>query len=878
MQKFFLLVGWWMLACLAQGQTTQPVITDFSISGNQKGVRMPLEPGIKAYTVLSTTNLSQPFLPNTNFLYLPYYGTNTVPVSLGEIIIDNLAARVVGTSPSWSTGTSNDKYGADYRYRTSNGGTNYVQFTPNIQFPGEYDVYSWHSAGTNRTGIARHVITHAGGSSTVHMNQIVNGGGWNLLGRYTFAAGTNGNVRITDGSVDSPQLVMADAIRFSSVIPVTTETNLIGGYEWRAAQSGGQGFYRIAVTPLSANEALTATVLNRLAYGQTPDELERIATGASPVGAEAYIQEQLNFELLTEDLNSHTNFARIAARFAGPTQVVDYTFNQTYTTNTNTLVVTTNNPNASTNATIADFRAWHVLKAIGAKRQLLEVLLQFWDNHFVTQYSKSYTYFGGFYNGDAGVREDRMAAQAEYLEIDRWRTALLNPTCSFYDLLKISVESPAMIIYLDTVGSSGDRANIANENYARELLELFTVGVDNGYDQNDITLLSRAWTGWRLELVNPTNASNPFAPRTTVNLPNATNNFTAVSNLFGVWAFNYKSGFHYTNGATTIFSNKYIPSRFGSYYSGQTYGTNTSAGLYSLRLPVRQGTNGIQDGYDVIKHLADLPFTQEYICVKLCRLFVHDDFNHGYDFSDGIWTPEEALVWNCMTEWESGSPKGQIRPILATIFNSPLFRSQETAGQKVKTPLEYTVSAIRALRSSTNGTYAANTFSADSDGYAVATPLSRMGGMLLFDRGDPDGYPESAAGWISAGTLNERIRFVQSLCIASGQFGHGSTVNDAGASFSNPVELMKTRIATDVDRRDATKVASYFLSILYPGEGSGNLELYRQAAVKFLNSSDTGTSSPFTSLTVSSTANDIYDNRVRGMVAMLMSMPRFQEQ
>jgi hypothetical protein len=79
--------------------------------------------------------------------------------------------------------------------------------------------------------------------------------------------------------------------------------------------------------------------------------------------------------------------------------------------------------------------------------------------------------------------------------------------------------------------------------------------------------------------------------------------------------------------------------------------------------------------------------------------------------------------------------------------------------------------------------------------------------------------------------------------------------------------------------RDAGAVADYFLGVLYPGEGRANLEVYRQAAINFLNTADSGTaSSPFSALTVSSVAGSVYDTRVRGMVSMLMTSPRFQEQ
>ena len=272
-------------------------------------------------------------------------------------------------------------------------------------------------------------------------------------------------------------------------------------------------------------------------------------------------------------------------------------------------------------ATIDDLRAWHILRAVRSQKQLLEILDQFLENHFVTQYSKSQDYFDTYYND--GNLVGQLATQMEFKENQKWRQALLNPKCTFNDLLLISAESPAMIIYLDTVNSRGDGQNIANENYARELLELFTFGVDNGYDQNDITVMSRAWTGWSANIVDATNEFNPFALRTKNVLPGAPPGSTAVSNLVGVWTFNYKQDRHKTS-SKTIFQGKTVPARFGPPYADKSY---------ELVLPARTGTNGIQDGYDVIAHLANQPFTQEFISVKLCRLFVHDDFYVGDDFT-----------------------------------------------------------------------------------------------------------------------------------------------------------------------------------------------------------------------------------------------------
>ena len=75
--------------------------------------------------------------------------------------------------------------------------------------------------------------------------------------------------------------------------------------------------------------------------------------------------------------------------------------------------------------------------------------------------------------------------------------------------------------------------------------------------------------------------------------------------------------------------------------------------------------------------------------------------------------------------------------------------------------------------------------------------------------------------------------------------------------------------------RDSSRVADTLLQMLFPAEGSANLEAYRKLVVGFLDTTDSGTSSPLSSLTVGSTA---HDQRIRGAAALLMSTQRFQEQ
>ena len=93
--------------------------------------------------------------------------------------------------------------------------------------------------------------------------------------------------------------------------------------------------------------------------------------------------------------------------------------------------------------------------------------------------------------------------------------------------------------------------------------------------------------------------------------------------------------------------------------------------------------------------------------------------------------------------------------------------------------------------------------------------------------------------------------------------------------FSDPVALLKLKLPFS-SWNNAGAVADYFLSILFPAEGKANLDLYRLSAINFLNTGDDGvTGSLFSGL---GNTSSTYDTRVRGLVALLMTTQRFQEQ
>src|SRR3989449_10949287 len=117
-----------------------------------------------------------------------------------------------------------------------------------------------------------------------------------------------------------------------------------------------------------------------------------------------------------------------------------------------------------------------VVRATISERQLYEVMVDFWSNHF---------------NVFLGKGADRFLLP-DYVE------HVIRPHAlgRFEDLLIATAESPAMLFYLDNWASV---ALGLNENYARELLELHTLGVDGGYTQQDVINVARIFTGWSIK-------------------------------------------------------------------------------------------------------------------------------------------------------------------------------------------------------------------------------------------------------------------------------------------------------------------------------------------------------------------------------------------
>jgi uncharacterized protein (DUF1800 family) len=349
-----------------------------------------------------------------------------------------------------------------------------------------------------------------------------------------------------------------------------------------------------------------------------------------------------------------------------------------------------------------------ILRAVYSERQLQEVLVDFWTNHF---------------NVYANKGADRWLLPS--YDRDTIRPHTLG---KFYDLLVADAQSPAMLFYLDNAQSVSPNAQVPqprpgaargplaglrmpdnaqqqrpqakqqrrgiNENYARELMELHTLGVDGGYTQKDVQEVARCFTGWTI--IAPRGAG--AAAQAILNGPMA----EMARNRPGTFIF--RPAVH-DNGEKVVLGHK-IP-----------------AG------------GGMKDGLMVLDLLAHHPSTAKFIATKLTRRFVADE-------------PPPALVDRVAQTFLKTD--GDIREMLRTIFFSPEFNSQDAYRAKVKRPFELAISAVRTLGADTNG------------GPQFHQWIQRMG-QPLYGFQTPNGYSDVAENWVNTGALLERMNFALAL-------------------------------------------------------------------------------------------------------------------
>jgi uncharacterized protein (DUF1800 family) len=450
-----------------------------------------------------------------------------------------------------------------------------------------------------------------------------------------------------------------------------------------------------APTRISEDQKITH-VLNRLGFGARPGDIERV----QKIGIQAYIEEQLRPERINDaeaeskvaDLNSLTmSRSKLLEQFPDPQQLARQLGIRNPNQNKNATDPNANpaaeqRNQAKARAQLQEYMMENklqrppqllqqlisnrIIRGVYSERQLQEVMTDFWFNHFNVYWDKG---------------ADRWLTTDYEMNVIRPRTM-----GKFRDLLVATAQSPAMLFYLDNhlssvptpavealrkrANANNKRAAGINENYARELMELHTLGVDGGYTQKDVTEVARALTGWTID-----------QPR-----------------MNGTFVFRPQM---HDRGEKTVL--------------GQ-------------RIPAN---GGMQDGLRVIEILANHPSTARFISTKLVRRFVSDN-------------PPQALVDKVAATYKRTD--GDISEMLRTIFYSDEFMSPENYGQKMKSPLEYVVSSIRALGGDTGGNQ------------QLGRTIGQMG-QPLYQYQAPTGFPDRADFWISDGALVARLNFAVAL-------------------------------------------------------------------------------------------------------------------
>ncbi|MEH1784297.1 DUF1800 domain-containing protein [Nostoc sp.] len=218
-------------------------------------------------------------------------------------------------------------------------------------------------------------------------------------------------------------------------------------------------------------------IINRLSFGPRPGDVQRVES----LGVERYIQEQLSPESIPEPQSLTSQLKQLNTLYLNPVELSEHG-----TTNLPGQKPTPSERKAANKwakQVLDEAVQGRLLEATSSPRQLQEVMVDFWYNHF---------------NVDAAKGRDRLWVGA--YEQEAIRPYALG---RFRDLLGATAHHPAMQYYLDNFQNRADnhpdaQGNIRglNENYARELMELHTLGVDGGYTQQDVIALARILSGW----------------------------------------------------------------------------------------------------------------------------------------------------------------------------------------------------------------------------------------------------------------------------------------------------------------------------------------------------------------------------------------------
>ena len=442
-------------------------------------------------------------------------------------------------------------------------------------------------------------------------------------------------------------------------------------------------------------------VLTRLGFGPTGNDVQKVAA----MGVQHYIDQQLHPERTPLPAALQQQLAALTTLQETPQQLfLEFRQGkmQVKTDKTAGNMDDKKAEKVQLQEPLHEIREAKLLRAIESPNQLQELLVDFWYNHF-------------------NVFGDK---EIDRVFIGDYENKAIRPYVfgHFRDMLEATAKSPAMLYYLDqwknvAPGSpmpGKDEAGI-NENYAREVMELHTLGANGGYTQKDVTELARILTGWGYGNARPRQAGRQPDPQAAALQVQAENH--------GAFFFDPA---HHDNGVKVFLGHKIQP-------------------------------DGQAEGEAALDILASSPITARHISYELAQYFVADE-------------PPAALVTRMTNRWLQ--TRGDLREVTRTMIESPEFWDPQYRNSKYRTPLQYVVGAVRAAGvgietdvllprlkqmgempydcltpdgyKSTSDAWLSSGATADRLAFATALGIGNM--QLIHPGGTPNGQPANPAG------------------------------------------------------------------------------------------------------------------------------------
>ncbi|HEY7035826.1 MAG TPA: DUF1800 domain-containing protein [Thermomicrobiales bacterium] len=385
-------------------------------------------------------------------------------------------------------------------------------------------------------------------------------------------------------------------------------------------------------------------------------------------------------------------------------------------------------------------------RMVNTNRPLAEKIAFFWHGHFATSIEK---------------------VKSVTLMWNQYETLRDNGLGKFEDLVLAVSKDPAMLVWLD---NSRSRKEAPNENYGRELMERFTLGVGN-YTEDDVKAASRAFTGWSIQIQRGAQVGDEDLAKD----PQLESGLTADE----LKQLKEKK----KNGTLTKEEKAQLK---------QEKRTRDAAFIFRPAWhddgqKTYLGQTGNWDGADVVRIVTEDPACAEFVARSLFSFFVWDN-------------PDDKTLAPFVDAFTKSG--GDIRETLGAIFRSPEFSSDQAYRALVKSPIEVLVSTVKLL-------------DLDITKQTVNPKTVQAMGQVLFAPPNVGGWT-SGLGWIGPSSLLERYNVVGQLLSggkknAQGGFDQSAFLGDAAIKTADDlVDLVVARMLDgDIEPDQRTALVTY---------------------------------------------------------------------